>query len=64
MVFKMAAATALLTGFFVLELTTALMIGSIALRADAGHILTDVAATFMGADRAPAPSRLGWPGAR
>jgi cobalt-zinc-cadmium efflux system protein len=48
MVFKMAAATALLTGFLVLELTTALVIGSIALLADAGHILTDVAATFMG----------------
>jgi cobalt-zinc-cadmium efflux system protein len=48
MVFKMTAATALLTGFFVVELTTALVIGSIALLADAGHILTDVAATFMG----------------
>jgi cobalt-zinc-cadmium efflux system protein len=47
-VFKMTAATALLTGFFLAELTTALMIGSIALLADAGHILTDVAATFMG----------------
>jgi cobalt-zinc-cadmium efflux system protein len=48
MVLKMTAATALLTGFFVVELTTALVIGSIALLADAGHILTDVAATFMG----------------
>jgi cobalt-zinc-cadmium efflux system protein len=48
MVLKMIAATALLTGFFVVELTTALVIGSIALLADAGHILTDVAATFMG----------------
>ena len=44
----MVAATALLGGFFVVELTTALVIGSIALLADAGHILTDVAATFMG----------------
>jgi cobalt-zinc-cadmium efflux system protein len=45
---KMAAAAVLLGGFFVVELTTALMIGSISLLADAGHILTDVAATFMG----------------
>jgi cobalt-zinc-cadmium efflux system protein len=45
---RMAIATALLGGFFVVELTTALLIGSIALLADAGHILTDVAATFMG----------------
>jgi cobalt-zinc-cadmium efflux system protein len=45
---KMIAATALLGGFFVVELTTALVIGSMALLADAGHILTDVAATFMG----------------
>jgi cobalt-zinc-cadmium efflux system protein len=45
---KMAIATALLGGFFIVELTTALMIGSIALLADSGHILTDVAATFMG----------------
>ena len=43
-----AFATALLGGFFFVELTTALLIGSIALLADAGHILTDVAATFMG----------------
>jgi cobalt-zinc-cadmium efflux system protein len=45
---RLAVATALLGGFFVVELTTALLIGSIALLADAGHILTDVAATFMG----------------
>jgi cobalt-zinc-cadmium efflux system protein len=45
---RMVAATAMLGGFFVVELTTALLIGSIALLADAGHILTDVAATFMG----------------
>jgi cobalt-zinc-cadmium efflux system protein len=44
----MAIATALLGAFFVVELTTALLIGSIALLADAGHILTDVAATVMG----------------
>jgi cobalt-zinc-cadmium efflux system protein len=45
---KMVAATALLGGFFIVELTAAVMIGSMALLADAGHILTDVAATFMG----------------
>jgi cobalt-zinc-cadmium efflux system protein len=45
---KMVAATAMLGAFFVVELTTALVIGSMALLADAGHILTDVAATFMG----------------
>jgi cobalt-zinc-cadmium efflux system protein len=45
---RMVVATAMLGGFFVVELTTALLIGSIALLADAGHILTDVAATFMG----------------
>jgi cobalt-zinc-cadmium efflux system protein len=45
---RLAVATALLGGFFIVELTTALAIGSIALLADAGHILTDVAATFMG----------------
>ncbi len=45
---RLAVATALLGGFFIVELTTALLIGSMALLADAGHILTDVAATFMG----------------
>jgi cobalt-zinc-cadmium efflux system protein len=45
---KMVAATALLGAFFIVEVTTALLIGSMALLADAGHILTDVAATFMG----------------
>jgi cobalt-zinc-cadmium efflux system protein len=45
---KMVVATAMLGGFFVVELTTAVLIGSIALLADAGHILTDVAAAFMG----------------
>ena len=38
----------ILTVFFVLELTTALMINSIALLADAGHMLTDLVAMFMG----------------
>jgi cobalt-zinc-cadmium efflux system protein len=45
---RLVAATALLSVFFVVELTVALVIGSIALLSDAGHILTDVAATFMG----------------
>ncbi len=45
---KMIAATAILTGFFVVELATALAIGSIALLADAGHVLTDVVAAVMG----------------
>lgn len=45
---RMLIAAAILTGFFVLELTTALMIGSIALLADAGHMLTDLVAMFMG----------------
>ncbi|WP_422742616.1 cation diffusion facilitator family transporter [Mycobacterium sp. WMMD1722] len=45
---RMLIAAAVLTGFFVLELTTALMIGSIALLADAGHMLTDLVAMFMG----------------
>src|SRR6201996_4498945 len=48
MIARMTAATAMLGGFFVVELTTALAIGSMALLAAAGHILTDVAATFMG----------------
>src|SRR4029077_6823875 len=48
MVSKMAAATAMLGGFFVVELTTALVIGSMALLADAGHILTDGGGPFMG----------------
>ena len=37
-----------LTVFFAIELTTALLIGSIALLADAGHMLTDLVAMFMG----------------
>lgn len=45
---KMLVAAAILTGFFILELTTALLIDSIALLADAGHMLTDLVAMFMG----------------
>ena len=44
----MLIAAAVLTAFFVLELTTALLINSIALLADAGHMLTDLVAMFMG----------------
>ncbi|MDT0407017.1 hypothetical protein RM528_34835, partial [Streptomyces sp. DSM 41635] len=36
------------SAFFVLELVTALAINSIALLADAGHMLTDLVAMFMG----------------
>jgi cobalt-zinc-cadmium efflux system protein len=45
---RMIIAAAILSGFFVLELTTALLINSIALLADAGHMLTDLVAMFMG----------------
>ena len=45
---RMVIAAAILTGFFVIELTTALLINSIALLADAGHMLTDLVALFMG----------------
>jgi cobalt-zinc-cadmium efflux system protein len=45
---RMLIAAAILTSFFVLELTTALTINSIALLADAGHMLTDLVAMFMG----------------
>ena len=44
----MIIAAAILTGFFFVELTTALLINSIALLADAGHMLTDLVALFMG----------------
>ena len=50
-------ATALLAAFFIVELTTALLTDSIALLADAGHILTDVAAIFMGLCRVAARQR-------
>jgi cobalt-zinc-cadmium efflux system protein len=45
---RMIIAAAILSAFFVLELTTALLINSIALLADAGHMLTDLVALFMG----------------
>src|SRR6185312_5795787 len=45
---RMIIAAGILTGFFVIELTTALVINSIALLADAGHMLTDLVALFMG----------------
>ena len=44
---RMVIAAAILSGFFVLELTTALLINSIALLADAGHVLTDGAALML-----------------
>lgn len=44
----MLIAAAILTTFFVVELVTALWINSIALLADAGHMLTDLVAMFMG----------------
>ena len=44
----MIMAAAILAAFFVVELTTSLLINSIALLADAGHMLTDVVAVFMG----------------
>jgi cobalt-zinc-cadmium efflux system protein len=48
MVPRMIMAAAILAAFFVVELTTAVLINSIALLADAGHMLTDVVAVFMG----------------
>ena len=45
---RMLIAAAILTAFFIVELTTALLINSIALLADAGHMLTDLVALFMG----------------
>jgi cobalt-zinc-cadmium efflux system protein len=45
---RMVLAAIVLAVFFVIELTTALLIGSIALLADAGHMLTDLVAMFMG----------------
>ena len=43
----MVLAAGILAAFFALELTVALAIGSIALLADAGHMLTDLVAMFM-----------------
>ncbi len=48
MIPRMIGAAGILAIFFVIELTTALLINSIALLADAGHMLTDVVAVFMG----------------
>jgi cobalt-zinc-cadmium efflux system protein len=48
MIPRMVAGAAILAAFFVVELTTSLLINSIALLADAGHMLTDVVAVFMG----------------
>lgn len=45
---RMVVAAVILTVFFAIELTTAITINSIALLADAGHLLTDLAALFMG----------------
>jgi cobalt-zinc-cadmium efflux system protein len=48
MIPRMILAAAILAAFFVVELTTSLLINSMALLADAGHMLTDVVAVFMG----------------
>ena len=45
---RMLTASAVLGVFFVIELSTALVIGSLALLADATHMLTDLVALFMG----------------
>ena len=45
---RMVTAAAIVAAFFALELITALWINSIALLADAGHMLTDLVAMFMG----------------
>jgi len=45
---RMVIAAGILATFFVVELTTSLLINSMALLADAGHMLTDVVAVFMG----------------
>ena len=48
MIPRMIMAASILATFFVIELTTSLLINSLALLADAGHMLTDVVAVFMG----------------
>ncbi len=48
MIPRMIIAAGILATFFVVELTTSLLINSMALLADAGHMLTDVVAVFMG----------------
>ena len=61
---RMLIAAGILTVFFAIELTTALLIGSIALLADAGHMLTDLVAMFMGLTAVLlAPPRAGLDGA-
>lgn len=45
---RMYIGLAVLLGFLILEVTVGLMIGSLALLADAGHMLTDVLALCMG----------------
>src|ERR1700758_1205036 len=58
MIPRMIMAAAILAAFFVVELTTSLLINSMALLADAGHMLTDVVAVFMGLTSVP-PARRG-----
>jgi cobalt-zinc-cadmium efflux system protein len=48
MIPRMIMAASILATFFAIELTTSLLINSLALLADAGHMLTDVVAVFMG----------------
>ncbi|MCV7409819.1 cation transporter [Mycobacterium florentinum] len=48
MIPRMIMAAGILATFFVIELATSLLINSLALLADAGHMLTDVVAVFMG----------------
>src|SRR5262249_42680103 len=48
MIPRMIVAAGVLATVFVVELTTSLLINSMALLADAGHMLTDVVAVFMG----------------
>ncbi|WP_046316599.1 cation diffusion facilitator family transporter [Mycobacterium sp. UM_Kg1] len=65
---RMVIGAAILTAFFAVELTTAILINSMALLADAGHLLTDLAALFMGAaavmlarrGSTPASHTYGW----
>ena len=44
----MALGAALIGGYFVVELITGIVVGSLALIADAGHMLTDVVAICRG----------------
>ncbi|MYR08339.1 cation diffusion facilitator family transporter [Gordonia sp. SID5947] len=47
-IWPMAAAVAIIGGYFVVELVVGLLVDSLALIADAGHMLTDVVALIMG----------------